>query len=87
MLSQCGAVPRDPISWTGKCQFSNWRLLFSHLSFSMAGFADPMTLLLFSRRVAQGRGQMADCQHLIRHFPSLLALLDSPEDPWNLLKL
>lgn len=53
----------------------------------MAGFADPMTLLLFSRRVAQGRGQMADCQHLIRHFPSLLALLDSPEDPWNLLKL
>lgn len=77
---------RDPIILTGKCQFSNWRLLFSHLSLSVAGFTDPMKPLFF-HCVAHGRVQMADCQHLIRRFPSLLALLDSPEDPWSLLKL
>lgn len=62
-------------------------LLCSHLFLPVAGFADPMTLRCSLAVLAQGRVQMADCQHLIRHFPSLLALLDSPEDPWSLLRL
>lgn len=77
---------RDPVMWTGRCQFSSWRPLFSHLSCSVVGFAEPMKLS-FSGRGAQGRVQTAGCQPLIRHFPSLLALPDSPEDPWSLLKL
>lgn len=85
-LMGCGVIvvlfTLRPQVLTGECQFSNWRLV-SHLFLSGPGFSDPTKLLLFFQCVAQGWVHMAVLPSL-SHFPSLLALLDSPRTPWSL---